>query len=209
MRDKIRKINRDLEYICQNITEAIVAMSWLEIIAVIFGLLSVWYAKKENILVFPTGIISVLIYVYICFQFKLYADMAINGYYFIMSIYGWILWSSKRDNTLIPISQNTYKENSLFAGLFVLLFFVMQLVLKTYTDSDVPYWDSLTSALFLLAMILMARKKIEHWLFWISGDLISIPLYAYKGLYLTSFQYLVFLGIAIAGYIEWHKKTHN
>jgi len=186
-----------------------VAMSWLEIIAVIFGLLSVWYAKKENILVFPTGIISVLIYVYICFQFKLYADMAINGYYFIMSIYGWILWSSKRDNTLIPISQNTYKENSLLAGLFVLLFFVMQFVLKTYTDSDVPYWDSLTSALFLLAMILMARKKIEHWLFWIAGDLISIPLYAYKGLYLTSFQYLVFLGIAIAGYVEWHKKTHN
>lgn len=198
-----------MEHIWQNIIQAAAAMSWLEIIAVIFGLLSVWYAKKENILVFPTGIISVLIYVYICYQFKLYADMGINAYYFIMSIYGWVVWSSKQDTVKTRISTNRTTENSLFAVLFLALFLVMQFVLQNYTDSDVPYWDSLTSALFLLAMILMARKKIEHWLFWIVGDLISIPLYAYKGLYLTSFQYLVFLGIAIVGYVEWRRKLRG
>lgn len=183
-------------------------MSWLEIIAVFFGLLSVWFAKKENILVFPTGIISVLIYVYICFQFKLYADMGINAYYFIMSIYGWIVWSRHSEHqSKTPISNYSMNWNLIFILLFALLFLLMHYVLHHFTDSDVPYWDALTSALFLIAMILMAKKKIEHWLYWIIGDLISIPLYAYKGLYLTSFQYLVFLGIAIAGYVEWRRRT--
>lgn len=198
-----------IEAIWTNIVQAAQAMSYLEILAVFFGLLSVWYAKKENILVFPTGIISVLLYIYICYQFKLYADVGINFYYFIMSVYGWFVWTASKETTQIPISKNSEKENLLYIVCFALFFILMQYVLRQYTDSDVPYWDSLTSSIFLIAMILMALKRIEHWIAWIIGDIISIPLYAYKELYLSSFQFLVFLGIAIAGYLEWRRKLQS
>ena len=196
-----------MEAIWDNIVVAAQAMTWQEIVAVFFGLLSVWYAKKENILVFPTGIISVLLYVYICYNWKLYADMGVNFYYFVMSVYGWIVWSTKSDsNQVTPISKNTSQENIISISLFILFFLIMAYVLSRFTDSDVPYWDSLTTGIFLVGMWLMAKKKIENWIAWIIGDLISIPLYAYKGLYLTSFQFIVFLGIAIAGYIEWKRR---
>jgi len=123
-----------------------------------------------------------------------------------MSVYGWIVWSSKKDGDVTPIAQNTQKENVISLGLFTLFFIVMAYVLSNYTDSDVPYLDSLTTGIFLVAMWLMAKKKIENWIAWIIGDMISIPLYAYKGLYLTSFQFMVFLGIAIAGYVEWRRR---
>lgn len=197
-----------MDWISTNILEAAQAYSYLEILAVFFGLLSVWYAKKENILVFPTGIISVLIYVYICSQYKLYADMGINAYYFIMSVYGWFVWTRKNENQITPISKNTLQINLIYIGFFFLFFLIMQFILRQYTDSDVPTWDSLSTSIFLIAMILMARKMIEHWIAWIIGDVISIPLYAYKGLYVSSFQFLVFLGIAIAGYMEWKKKLY-
>jgi len=198
-----------LEVIWDNIIVAAQAMTWYEVVAVIFGLLSVWYAKKENILVFPTGIISVLLYVYICFQWKLYADMGVNFYYFIMSVYGWVVWTSKSDGDAVtPISKNTNQENIISLSLFALFFIVMSFVLSNYTDSDVPYWDSLTTGIFLVGMWLMAKKKIENWIAWIIGDMISIPLYAYKGLYLTSFQFVVFLGIAVAGYVEWSRRIN-
>lgn len=196
-----------MDAIWDSVVVAAQAMTWQEIVAVIFGLLSVWYAKKENILVFPTGIISVLLYVYICYNWKLYADMGVNFYYFIMSVYGWIVWSTKTDGTAVtPIAKNTSRENVISVSLFIVFFIIMAYILSSYTDSDVPYWDSLTTGIFLVGMWLMAKKKIENWIAWIIGDLISIPLYAYKGLYLTSFQFVVFLGIAIAGYIEWRKR---
>lgn len=198
-----------MQEVWQGILEGAAAMSWLEATAVIFGLLSVWYAKKENILVFPTGIVSVLIYVYICYNYKLYADMGINFYYFVMSIYGWIVWSSRSEgDEITPIAYNTSKENLVSISLFILFFIIMSYVLSNYTDSDVPYWDSLTTGIFLVGMWLMAKKKIENWIAWIIGDMISVPLYAYKGLYLTSFQFIVFLGIAIAGYMEWKRKLN-
>lgn len=196
-----------MEAIWENIVLAAQAMTWQEVVAVFFGLLSVWYAKKENILVFPTGIISVLLYVYICYHWKLYADMGVNFYYFVMSVYGWIVWSTRTDQNIVtPIAQNTSRENWISISLFILFFIIMAFILTSYTDSDVPYWDSLTTGIFLVGMWLMAKKKIENWIAWIIGDLISIPLYAYKGLYLTSFQFIVFLGIAIAGYIEWRQR---
>ncbi len=199
-----------MEAYWENIVVAAQAMSWQEVVAVVFGLLSVWYAKKENILVFPTGIISVLLYVYICFKWKLYADMGVNFYYFVMSVYGWIVWSSRTDEDVItPITKNTSRENLISIVLFAMFFIIMASVLSNYTDSDVPYWDSLTTGIFLVGMWLMAKKKIENWIAWIIGDFISIPLYAYKGLYLTSFQFLVFLGIAIAGYVEWRARIEN
>ena len=195
-----------MEEIIQNIVEAAKAMSWLEFTAVVFGLASVWFAKKENILVFPTGIISVVIYVYICSQYKLYADMGINAYYFVMSVYGWIVWTKKTDSNPLPISTNTKKEQLLSIGMLVGFFILLYFVLSNFTDSDVPIWDATTTSIFLVGMWLMARKKIENWIAWIIGDIISVPLYAYKGLYLTSFQFIIFTIIAILGYLEWKKK---
>jgi nicotinamide mononucleotide transporter len=181
--------------------------TWLEAVAVLFGLLSVWFAKKENILVYPTGIISVLIYVYICLFAGLYADMGINGFYFLMSVYGWYKWTRKDNrDRVIPITSNSTLQH--FISIFgaVAFFFILRYVLTNFTDSTVPNWDSATTAIFIVGMWLMALKKIENWIFWIIGDLISIPLYFHKGLLLTSFQFTVFLVIAVSGYLEWRKS---
>lgn len=181
--------------------------TWMEAIAVIFGLASVWYAKKEHIWVFPTGIISVLLYVVICSQHKLYADMGINGFYFAMSVYGWYNWTHQNGKKQERAIARTNLKEKLGMGIsVVLLFIVLRYVLIHYTDSDVPNIDATTTAIFLIGMILMAMKKIENWTWWIVGDLISIPLYYYKGLALTSIQYLVFLIIAILGYLSWKES---
>ncbi|MCK4569488.1 MAG: nicotinamide mononucleotide transporter [Bacteroidales bacterium] len=197
--------------------------SILEAIAVIFGILSVWFAKKENILVYPTGIISVLIYIYICFFVKLYADMGINFVYFVMSIYGWYMWSRKdAGKHVLPISWCKPKDHLISAAMLVGFFITLSYVLSNYigsnvpiyTDSNIPIYidrnipiiDSLTTSFFIVGMWLMARKKIENWIYWIIGNVISIPLYFYKELALTSIQFTVFLVLAIMGFIEWRQK---
>lgn len=194
--------------IINTLYENVLVSTWPEAIAVITGLLSVWFAKKENILVYPTGIISVLIYVYLCLSVKLYADMSINFFYFVMSIYGWVKWSRKTGGKPArPITWATRQE-WIFSVVGVIIFFVILVfILKNYTDSNVPVWDALTTAIFIIGMWLMALKKIENWLAWIVGDLISIPLFASKGLVLTSIQFAIFLVLAIAGYIEWSSKV--
>lgn len=189
--------------------------SVLEIIAVIFGLLSVWFAKKENILVYPTGIISVLIYVYICIdpKVKLYADAGINLFYFFMSVYGWYQWGRKNENATLQISKCTRKNwfwsLTMFAASFIFIYFL----LRWFKADDLSYWqtripliDTFTTSVFIVAMLLMAYKKLENWLFWIIGDIISVPLYAYKGLVFTSLQFFIFLILAVLGYMEWRKK---
>lgn len=191
----------------QTFYDNLLASSWLEAVAVAAGLMSVWYARREDILVYPTGIVNVLIYVYLCYEVKLYADMSINIFYFGMSIYGWIKWTRKTsDNQTRPITVMDRKEWILSAGGLVLFFFALWYILQKYTDSNVPVWDALTTAIFIIGMWLMALKKVENWIFWIAGDLISVPLYASKLLVLSSFQFAVFLALAIAGYIEWRKK---
>jgi nicotinamide mononucleotide transporter len=181
--------------------------SWLEAIAVFFGILSVWYARKENILVFPTGIVSVVIYIYICFFAKLYADMGINFVYFVMSIYGWYMWTRKDPaKHTLPISWSSKKDHLISALMIIGFFTTLSYLLSNYTDSNVPYIDSFTTSIFIVGMWLMARKKIENWIYWIIGDIISIPLYFYKDLALTSIQFTVFLILAIMGFIEWRRK---
>jgi nicotinamide mononucleotide transporter len=181
----------------------ILSLSYLEITGVVFGLLSVWYSKKENILVFPTGIVSVIVYMYICFYAKLYADMGINVVYFVMSIYGWMVWSRKENNETLPITICTRTERNICGLSIPVIFVVIYFILISFTDSDVPLWDSLTTSIFLVGMWLMARKKLENWIMWIVGNAISIPLYFYKGLILTSFQFTIFLVLAIMGYYSW------
>ena len=181
----------------------------LEIIAVFFGFLSVWFSKKNKIWVFPTGMISTSIFVYLLLKWSLLGDMMINGYYFIMSVYGWYVWTRKIDDTQVtPISKINFREKKISITIFfatLLFVFVIYKIFDKWT-SWVAYADTITTAIFFVGMWLMAKRKIENWIFWIIGDIISIPLYFYKGLTFTSFQYLGFTFIAIAGYYAW-KKT--
>jgi len=197
------EFNSLIELLKNNILDT----TYLEVIAVVFGLLSVWFAKQEKILVYPTGIISVVIYVYLCFGAKLYADMGINFVYFVMSIYGWYMWTRKDVNkNKLSITSCNFKEYIINISAVVFFFIILSYVLLNFTDSNVPLWDSLTTSIFIVGMWLMATKKIENWIAWIIGDFISIPLYIYKGLMLTSIQFFIFLILAILGYISWKKK---
>ena len=180
----------------------------LEIIAASLGVVSVIFAKNENIFVFPTGIISTVIYVYICYKFILYGDMVINIYYTLMSLYGWYIWSFKVSVDNIIIS--TSKAIDFVKGIFIFLSTIM-MISCVYVFFDrmsyiTDYLDIFTSAIFFTAMWLMANKKIEHWIFWIVGNMISIPLYYVKGLGFSSIQFTLFLILAIMGYKEWRKK---
>jgi nicotinamide mononucleotide transporter len=184
----------------------------LEIIGVVFGFLSVWYAKRENILVFPTGIISTGIFVYILLIFGLLGDMLINAYYFVMSVYGWYVWTRKVDEThFIPVTRTTSREKrwSLFLFAGTLVFVVVIYLIFDKFNTWTAYVDTVTTAIFFVGMWLMARKKIENWTFWILGDVISVPLYLYKGLIFTSFQYLLFTLIAIFGYLAWKRNLNK
>ena len=181
----------------------------LEIIAVVFGILSVWFSKKNNILVYPAGMISTSIFTYLLFKWSLLGDMMINAYYFMMSIYGWYIWTRKADNnqvTPISVTSKLDKRNGIL--IFIATLFFVYFIYKIFDKwtSWVAYVDTITTAIFFVGMWLMAKRKIENWIFWIIGDIISIPLYFYKGLTFTSFQYLGFTFIAIAGYYAW-KKT--
>lgn len=184
----------------------------LEIVAVVFGFLSVWFSKQNNILVFPTGMISTAIFVYLLFKWELLGDMMINGYYFAMSVYGWYIWTRKVDSTYVtPISTTTQKEKQISIGIFITSLFFVFVVYKSFDKwiGWVAYVDTLTTAIFFVGMWLMARRKIENWIFWIIGDIISVPLYLHKGFTFTSFQYLGFTIIAIYGYIAWKKYLNN
>ena len=183
----------------------------LEIIAVVFGILSVWFSKKNNILVYPTGMISTSIFTYLLFKWSLLGDMMINAYYFMMSIYGWYIWTRKVNNIVTPISKVSSLEK---ITSLIIFFFSLSFVYGIYNYFDkwgsyTSYIDNFTTAIFFVAMWLMANRKIESWIFWIIGNIISIPLYFYKGLTFTSIQYIIFTVIAISGYYTWKKILDN
>ena len=150
----------------------------LEVTAIFFGLLSVWFAKKDNIWVFPTGIINTAIYVYLLWKWSLLGDMMINFYYVMMSIYGWYHWTRKKDDvTQFPISRMTLSEKK---GSIIIFLLTILFVVAVYTFFDkfthwTSYIDTLVTGIFFVGMWLMAKRKIENWILWIIGDIISIP----------------------------------
>jgi len=181
---------------------------FLELFAVIMNIISVVFAKRNNILVYPTGLIGTGIFVYILLNFSLLGDTIINAYFFLMSIYGWYFWSRKKDevfiNQISTINRNEIKY------LFILAFSSLIFIYFVYDYFDkwnnwTAYVDNITTAIFFIAMWLMARRKVESWIFWIIGDLITVPLYFYKGLTISSIQYIIFLILAVLGYISWKK----
>ena len=195
---------------------------FLEAVAAFFGLLSVFFSVKRNIWVYPTGIISTTIYVYILFNFGLLGDMLINVYYSIMSIYGWISWNKNTENQIISVDFAKKKDWLMGLNLFAMSFvavcgvyyfkpfidnhFSMNGVSLGFQQLDWANWlDIFTTSLFLIGMWFMAKRKVENWLFWIVGDLICVPRMLYKGLGITSLQYLVFTIMAVMGYQKWRK----
>lgn len=197
-----------LEFFIQAYKDVSLFQIILEIIAFVFGILSVFYAKKENILVYPSGLICTIISVYLLYNVQYYGDMVINIYYSIMSIYGWILWQKKIDNKVLKISNTTKDENKFSLFLF-LITIIFTFCVYLYFDKPIlkdNYLDIFTTGIFFTAMYLMAKKKIESWILWIIGDLITIPLYANRGLGILSLQYLVFTIMAILAFKEWKKQ---
>jgi len=184
----------------------------LELVAGAFTIASVVYSKKNNVLVFPTGMICTAIFVYLLLKWGLLGDMIINGYYFIMSIYGWHLWTLKKDGkTVIPISKTTKKQHLISLGIFIITFVFVFIVYAAFDKFNhwSAYLDTITTALFFVAMWLMAKRKIENWIYWIIGDIITVPLYFYKGLTFSSILYFVLTIIAIYGYLAWKKNLNK
>jgi nicotinamide mononucleotide transporter len=183
----------------------------LEFSAFIFGIISVFCAKKENIWVYPTGLISTIITVYLLYQAKYFGDMTMNFYYSVMSIYGWYKWVSKSNEPDLLIARTTFKEKIMGFGLFILTMFITYLVYVFFDYKlEIPnYIDIFTSGIFFTGMWYMALKKIENWTLWIIGDCIAVPLFAYRGLGMLSLQYIIFTIIAIFGYLEWKKILNN
>lgn len=180
----------------------------LESTAVFFGIASVLYSRNNHIWVYPTGLISTAIYVYLLWQFELLGDMLINAYYFIMSLYGWYYWSRKQEGKeihLASIATDKERQQAVFLFFTTLVFVALVYTLFNKWNSFTALIDTFTTGVFFVGMWLMAKRKIEHWLCWIVGNTISIPLYFYKGLTLSSLQYVIFTVLAVLGYWQWKR----
>lgn len=184
----------------------------LEAIAFVFGIASVWLAKNENIWVYPIGLVATGITVYLLYVAGYFGDMVINGYYSIMSVYGWYKWSGKSNSgETLAISRTSSKQKIIGFGMFLLTILVIFGVYIAFGEEirTENYIDIFTSGIFFTAMWLMALKKLENWTLWIIADIISIPLYAYRGLGMLSLQFLFFTILAIQAYISWRKILQN
>lgn len=183
----------------------------LEFAAFVLGILSVWFAKKENIWVYPTGLIATIITTYLLWLAGYLGDMMINAYFSVMSIYGWYQWARKRANQELQITRTSASEKFIGLLLFFLTIFVVFGIYKFFGQpiKEDNYIDIFASGLFFTAMWYMALKKIENWTLWIIGDIIVTPLYAYRGLGMLALQYLIFTILAVMAYLEWKKILSN
>jgi nicotinamide mononucleotide transporter len=189
--------------------------SLLEFIGVISGIISVWFSRKENILVYPTGLINTIIYIFLSLKGHLLGEASVNIYYTVMSIYGWILWSKKDESNhaVVIIKHSTVKEwvtHLLFFSTFYIgIYLALSYLKKEFAPGAIPAADAFASATAYTGMWLMAKKKVESWYWWILTNVASIPLYYAKGYVFTSFQFLVLLIMAFAGLVSWHKKANH
>ena len=204
----------NVSYFTQQFIIGIQQTSWYEFVAVIAGVVSVWFSRKENILVYPIGLINTTIYIFISFKYHLLGEASVNFYYTIMSIYGWFLWSKKDKHNQKSVLQITYSTKRewvwqllFFGSFYIVIFFVLTLAKKSFAEGAIPWADAFASATAYTGMWLMAKKKVESWWWWIATNIASIPLYFVKSLVFTSFQYLLLLILAIAGLYSWILKA--
>ncbi|MEO7766010.1 MAG: nicotinamide riboside transporter PnuC [Ferruginibacter sp.] len=205
-----------LQEIIEQFVNGMRSTGWLEYIAVFTGIASVWFSRKENIWVYPTGLISTIIYIYLSFNVGLYGEGSVNFYYTLMSIYGWILWTRKdtQQHLVLKISAATKKEwlqHLAFCIFFYVIIFVILYWLKknNYSKEVIPWADAFASSTAFTGMWLMAKKKIESWYWWIATNIASIPLYFVKHYVFTSVFYVVLLIMAVFGLVEWVKRKNN
>jgi nicotinamide mononucleotide transporter len=188
--------------------------SLLEYIAVFTGIASVWYSKKENILVYPVGLVNTIIYIYLSLKGHLIGEASVNLYYTIISIYGWILWAKKdvQHNKILQITFSNKREwiyqSIFFLSFYIGLFFALSF-LKKYFEGAIPWADAFASASAYTGMWLMARKKVESWIWWIVTDMASVPLYFIKGFVFTSVYYFILLILAVSGLLEWRRRVRD
>ena len=194
----------------------LIQTTWIEMIAVFSGIISVWYSKKENILVYPTGLLNTTIYIYISIKGHLLGEASVNLYYTIMSLYGWYVWTRvdpTKQTFVLKITKSTLKEvrNQLlfFTGFYLVIYFSLVYLKREFAPEAIPWADALASASAYTAMWLMARKKVESWFWWIITNMASIPLYFIKGYAFTSVQFIILLILAIAGWRSWLTKANT
>lgn len=187
-----------------------IARNWIEISGTILGVIYVFLSIKQNILTWLTGLVTSVLYIYVFFNAKFYADMALQVYYVWISIYGWWLWAKgsniNEHKQQLKVSSLSPRLTRVLSIVSVILWTGIYFVLKYLTDSPVPFGDSFTTALSIVATWMLARKIIEHWIVWVIVDFVSLLLYIYKGLYPTSVMFVVYTGAAIWGYVEWRKQ---
>lgn len=203
------------EEIIQQFIAGMKATTPLEYIAVFTGIASVWYSRKENILVYPTGLFSTIIYIYLSFKVGLFGEGSVNFYYTVMSIWGWWLWSRKdsQQDFVLRITGSDRREwlQQLAFCLFfyVTIFFILSwLKYKSYSKETIPWADAFASSTAFTGMWLMAKKKVESWYWWIATNIISIPLYFVKHYVFTSVYYFVLLVLAVYGLVEWIERKN-
>ena len=203
----------DLSQIQQQFIEGMKATTWLEYVAVFFGIASVWFSRKENILVYPVGLINTIIYIYISFKGSLFGEASVNLYYTIMSIYGWILWAKKdrQQHHIVIITWSNKKEwvqqLLFFAAFYIAIYVSLTYLKKDFAPGAIPWADAFASATAFTGMWLMAKKKVESWYWWIATNIASIPLYFVKHYVFTSVYYFVLLIFAFWGLAEWKKRS--
>ena len=203
----------DLTQIWQEFVAGMKQTGWLEYIAVFAGIISVWYSRKENILVYPTGLLNTIFYIYLSLKGGLLGEASVNFYYTVMSIYGWIMWSKKNSQheNVVKITKASNKEwlyhLCFFAAFYVVLYFAIGwMSRKGYIAGAIPWADAFASATAYTGMWLMTKKKVESWYWWIATNIASIPLYFVKHYVFTSVYYIVLLIMAVMGLMEWMKK---
>lgn len=196
--------------ILEQLWEGLLATTPLEFVAVVFGIISVMLSRIEHIGVYPTGIINTGIYIYLSIVAGLYAEASVNIYYTIMSVIGWVMWARRQDDgEKLQITASSQREWLIAIAFFSVFWAILWWALKSFTNSTVPLADAFASATAYTGMWLMARKKLENWLWWIVTDFAAIPLYFIKGYVFTSFQYLVFLILAVMGWVEWRARIRR
>lgn len=205
----------DIQAIIHQFLNDVGNTTWYEYLAVFSGIISVWYSRKENVLVYPTGLINTIIYIFISFQGKLLGEATVNFYYTVMSIIGWYMWTKKDSSKeiILHITKATQKEwiqHLLFFAIFYATIFCALTYFKTmFFDGVIPWADALASASAFTGMWLMTKKKLESWYWWIITNITSIPLYFIKHYVFTSVYYVVLLVMAIFGLMEWMKRVKN
>lgn len=182
-------------------------MTWIEATAAVFGLICVWLTIRQNIWCWPTGLIQVVLYIFIFYHVKLYSDLILHVVYVVLQIYGWYHWlHGGQSRGGLPVSTLTYRAK--IAWLFVVIAGAAAwgYLMATFTDAAIPYGDAFTTVASLAAQWLMARKRIESWFFWIAVDVVAIGIYWYKNLVLTAGLYAVFLVLATIGLLAWRQS---